>query len=209
LADAESKRWRVEMADKTTRTIEARGFRVECGALVLVQPAGCAAAYAPDRGQHSGARYLPKLFWWRVQSIRRRRRRIYHGCGSRKFSIPVWAVNLEPESYVPLRARRRPSSVNAALRSSGLPLAPWRTTHPRSTAREMVTADSPIPCRKLSQCRARRLRFVWQRGRQQKATLPSHRLPFRVSQPLKPMDRNLFHIGSFPCLYCHSPHQLA
>ena len=47
LADAESKRWRVEMADKTTRTIEARGFRVECGALVLVQPLGCAAAYAP------------------------------------------------------------------------------------------------------------------------------------------------------------------
>jgi hypothetical protein len=48
LADTESKRWRVEMADKTTRTIEARGFRVECGALVLVQPAGCAAAYGPS-----------------------------------------------------------------------------------------------------------------------------------------------------------------
>ena len=48
LVDAESKRWRVEMADKTTRTIKARGFRVECGALVLVQPAGCAAAYAPS-----------------------------------------------------------------------------------------------------------------------------------------------------------------
>jgi hypothetical protein len=48
LADAESKRWRVEMADKTTHTIEARGFRVECGALVLVQPLGCAAAYAPS-----------------------------------------------------------------------------------------------------------------------------------------------------------------
>ena len=47
LADAESKRWRVEMADRTTRTIEARGFRVEAGALVLVQPAGCAAAYGP------------------------------------------------------------------------------------------------------------------------------------------------------------------
>jgi hypothetical protein len=41
------KRWRVTMADKTTRTIEARGFRVEHGALVLVQPLGCAAAYAP------------------------------------------------------------------------------------------------------------------------------------------------------------------
>jgi hypothetical protein len=36
------------MADKTTRTVEARGFRVEHGALVLVQPAGCAAAYAPS-----------------------------------------------------------------------------------------------------------------------------------------------------------------
>jgi hypothetical protein len=48
LADAESKHWRVEMADRTARTIEARGFRVECGALVLVQPAGCAAAYAPS-----------------------------------------------------------------------------------------------------------------------------------------------------------------
>ena len=29
LAEAESNRWRVEMADKTARTIEARGFRVE------------------------------------------------------------------------------------------------------------------------------------------------------------------------------------
>jgi hypothetical protein len=48
LADAESKRWRVELADRTTCTIEARGFRVESGALVLVQPAGCAAAYAPS-----------------------------------------------------------------------------------------------------------------------------------------------------------------
>jgi hypothetical protein len=36
------------MADKTTRTIEARGFRVEHGALVLVLPLGCAAAYAPS-----------------------------------------------------------------------------------------------------------------------------------------------------------------
>ena len=30
--------------------------------------------------------------------------------------------------YLPLRASRRPSSVNAALRSSGLPPTPWRTT---------------------------------------------------------------------------------
>jgi hypothetical protein len=29
------KRWRVTMADQTTRVIEARGFRVEHGALVL------------------------------------------------------------------------------------------------------------------------------------------------------------------------------
>jgi hypothetical protein len=47
-ADPVTGRWRVEMADKTARTIEARGFRVEHGALVLVQPAGCAAAYGPS-----------------------------------------------------------------------------------------------------------------------------------------------------------------
>jgi hypothetical protein len=43
-----TRRWRVELADKTARTIEARGFRVEHGALVLVLPLGCAAAYAPS-----------------------------------------------------------------------------------------------------------------------------------------------------------------
>jgi hypothetical protein len=43
-----TRRWRVELADKTTRTITAHGFRVEGGALVLVKPAGCAAAYAPS-----------------------------------------------------------------------------------------------------------------------------------------------------------------
>jgi hypothetical protein len=42
------KRWRITMADKTERTIEARGFRVEHGALVLVLPLGSAAAYAPS-----------------------------------------------------------------------------------------------------------------------------------------------------------------
>jgi hypothetical protein len=31
-ADTEARRWRVKMADKTTCTVEARGFRVECGA---------------------------------------------------------------------------------------------------------------------------------------------------------------------------------
>ena len=40
------KRWRVTMADETERTIEARGFRVEHGALILLLPLGCAAAYA-------------------------------------------------------------------------------------------------------------------------------------------------------------------
>ena len=39
--------WLVTMADASTRTVEAHGFRVEHGALVLVLPAGCAAAYAP------------------------------------------------------------------------------------------------------------------------------------------------------------------
>jgi len=40
-------RWRITMADKTVRTIEARGFRVEGGALIFNQPAGCVAAFAP------------------------------------------------------------------------------------------------------------------------------------------------------------------
>jgi hypothetical protein len=47
MIDTENKRWRVEMADKTARVVEAHGFRVEGGALVLVLPLGCAAAYAP------------------------------------------------------------------------------------------------------------------------------------------------------------------
>jgi hypothetical protein len=46
--------------------------------------------------------------------------------------------------YLPLRASRRPSSVNAALSSSGLPLVPQRMTHPRSTARAMAARDSYI-----------------------------------------------------------------
>jgi hypothetical protein len=29
MADTESKRWRAEMADKTTRVVEAHGFRVD------------------------------------------------------------------------------------------------------------------------------------------------------------------------------------
>ena len=41
-----TKRWRVEMADKTVRTVAARGFRIEHGALVLVLPLGCAVRQA-------------------------------------------------------------------------------------------------------------------------------------------------------------------
>lgn len=41
------KAWRVTLDDGSTRMIEAVAFRVEAGALVLVLPAGCAAAYAP------------------------------------------------------------------------------------------------------------------------------------------------------------------
>jgi hypothetical protein len=42
------KRWHVELGDnQPPRTVEAHGFRVEGGALIFVQPAGCVAAYAP------------------------------------------------------------------------------------------------------------------------------------------------------------------
>ena len=43
---ARAKRWRVVLSDGTPRTVEAHGFRVEGGALVMVLPTGCAAAYA-------------------------------------------------------------------------------------------------------------------------------------------------------------------
>ena len=42
-----ARQWRVTMADNTARTIEAPAIRVDGGALVLLLPAGCAAAYAP------------------------------------------------------------------------------------------------------------------------------------------------------------------
>jgi hypothetical protein len=45
-AIAPPRRWRITMADQTTRTIEAPSFRVEHGALILNLPRGCAAAYA-------------------------------------------------------------------------------------------------------------------------------------------------------------------
>jgi hypothetical protein len=43
----ETRRWRVSLADGEVRTVAAHGFRIEHGALVLVLPAGCAAAWAP------------------------------------------------------------------------------------------------------------------------------------------------------------------
>lgn len=42
-----TRRWRVVLADGEARTVAAHGFRVEHGALVLVLPAGCVAAWAP------------------------------------------------------------------------------------------------------------------------------------------------------------------
>jgi hypothetical protein len=42
-----TKRWRVELGDIAPRMIEARGFRVEGGALIFIHPAGCVAAFAP------------------------------------------------------------------------------------------------------------------------------------------------------------------
>jgi hypothetical protein len=41
-----TRRWCVEMADKTSRVVEAHGFRIEGGGLIFVQPAGCVAAFA-------------------------------------------------------------------------------------------------------------------------------------------------------------------
>jgi hypothetical protein len=66
MADTENKRWRVEMADKTTRTVEAHGFRVEGGALVLVLPLGCAAAYAMQSSRMVArcGRHLSHQYHW-------------------------------------------------------------------------------------------------------------------------------------------------
>jgi len=44
-----ARRWRVNLTDDQVRTVDAVTFRVEHGALVLILPAGCAAAYAPGR----------------------------------------------------------------------------------------------------------------------------------------------------------------
>jgi hypothetical protein len=41
-----SRNWLITLADQTTRVVEAHSFRVEGGGLILVLPAGCAAAYA-------------------------------------------------------------------------------------------------------------------------------------------------------------------
>ena len=57
---------------------------------------------------------------------------------------------------------------------------------------------------------ARRLfilkRLVRRRAQQQKAMQSPRRRPFRVGQPFQLMGSDFFHIGSFPCLYCHGPH---
>ena len=39
--------WHVTLADGSTRSFAARAFRVDAGALVLLLPAGCVAAFAP------------------------------------------------------------------------------------------------------------------------------------------------------------------
>lgn len=40
------RRWSVVMADNSRRLVEARGFRIESGAVVFAEPAGCVAAFA-------------------------------------------------------------------------------------------------------------------------------------------------------------------
>lgn len=40
------RRWSVIMADNSRRLVEARGFRIESGAVVFVEPVGCVAAFA-------------------------------------------------------------------------------------------------------------------------------------------------------------------
>jgi hypothetical protein len=44
---SDTKSWHVTLADGSTRSFAARGFRVDAGALVLLLPAGCVAAFAP------------------------------------------------------------------------------------------------------------------------------------------------------------------
>jgi hypothetical protein len=41
--------WRVTFPQGDPRTYDAAGFRVEAGALVLLLPAGCVAAFAPGQ----------------------------------------------------------------------------------------------------------------------------------------------------------------
>ena len=40
------RRWSVVMADGSRKLVEARGFRIESGAVVFAEPAGCVAAFA-------------------------------------------------------------------------------------------------------------------------------------------------------------------
>lgn len=44
---AAPRRWAVVMADNSRRLVEARGFLIESGAVVFVEPVGCVAAFAP------------------------------------------------------------------------------------------------------------------------------------------------------------------
>ncbi len=44
-----ARRWRIQLAGSEVRTVQAHSFRCEAGALVLVLPAGCVAAYAPGQ----------------------------------------------------------------------------------------------------------------------------------------------------------------
>ena len=63
-----------------------------------------------------------------------------------------------PNGYGAIRRPRKSARLARSHRRSGfsrtpgptvqrLALTSWRTTHPRSTAQEMVAADFPIPCR--------------------------------------------------------------
>lgn len=44
---AAPRRWAVVMTQGPRRLVQARGFRIESGAVVFVEPVGCVAAFAP------------------------------------------------------------------------------------------------------------------------------------------------------------------
>lgn len=41
--------WKITLSNASQRQVEAHGFRVEHGALILLLPAGCVAAFADGR----------------------------------------------------------------------------------------------------------------------------------------------------------------